>query len=87
LPDYLSDLACDEIGTVAQDRLRKSSSVVLWTVSCEHAQGVLFLRGQVPSDYCKQLAQQTVAGVPGVTQVVNQIEVAAACQLGCSATE
>jgi hypothetical protein len=79
LPDYSSALARDEIGMAAQDRLRKSSSVVVRSVSCEYEQGVLFLRGQVTTEYCKQLAEQTVAGAPGVTHVVNQIEVAAAC--------
>jgi len=44
----------------------------LW---CEFHQGRLFLRGQVPSFYFKQLAQEAVVGLEGVRQVVNEIEV------------
>jgi osmotically-inducible protein OsmY len=44
----------------------------LW---CEFDRGRLFLRGQVPSFYLKQLAQEAVAGLEGVDQVVNEIEV------------
>jgi osmotically-inducible protein OsmY len=42
---------------------------------CECEQGRLFLRGQVPSFYYKQLAQEAVCGMDGVKQVVNEIEV------------
>ena len=44
-------------------------------VWCEFNQGRLFLRGQVPSFYFKQLAQEAVSGMKGVHQVVNEIEV------------
>jgi osmotically-inducible protein OsmY len=42
---------------------------------CECDEGCLFLRGQVPSFYFKQLAQEAVVGMEGVRQVVNEIEV------------
>jgi osmotically-inducible protein OsmY len=42
---------------------------------CEFDGSNLFLRGQVPSFYHKQLAQNAVARVEGVKQVVNDIEV------------
>lgn len=42
---------------------------------CECDDGSLFLRGQVPSYYIKQLAQEAVADMEGVRQVVNEIEV------------
>ncbi len=60
----------------AKDRLRKTSYQALSTLSCEYDQGVLVLRGQLPSFYQKQLAQEVVAHVAGVAQVVNQTEVA-----------
>ena len=44
-------------------------------VTCEYDHGVLFLRGRLPSFHQKQLAQEAVARVKGVIQVVNQIEV------------
>lgn len=52
--------------------------MVVRAVSCDYDQGVLVLRGRVPSYYCKQLAQETVAHVPGVTEVANAIEVESA---------
>jgi len=60
----------------ARECLRKSSSVVVRAISCDLDHGVLVLRGRVPSYYCKQLAQETVARVPGITAVTNAIEVA-----------
>jgi osmotically-inducible protein OsmY len=44
----------------------------LW---CEFENGRLVLHGQVPSFYFKQLAQEAVANLDGVRQVVNEIEV------------
>ena len=44
-------------------------------VLCEYDHGILFLRGRLPSFHQKQVAQEAVAGVKGVTQVVNEIEV------------
>ena len=45
------------------------------SVFCECADGVVYLHGQVPSFYCKQLAQEALVGLPGVGQIVNEIEV------------
>ena len=70
---------CFHAGNVAKDamnRLQTSSHFALRTVSCDYKQGVLFLRGRVPSFYQKQLAQEAMVGLPGVTQIVNQTEVA-----------
>ena len=47
-------------------------------VSCEYSDGVLLLRGQVPTFYLKQIAQTVVAKVPGVERVDNRIQVFAA---------
>jgi osmotically-inducible protein OsmY len=41
-------------------------------VSCDCRQGVLFLRGPLPTFYLKQLAQEAVARVEGILQVVNE---------------
>ncbi len=59
----------------AQDRLHQSPHPALRQVSCECEQGVLVLRGRVPSYYCKQLAQEAVAQLEGVVQIVNEIQV------------
>ena len=44
-------------------------------VSCEYHDGVLVLRGQVTTFFQKQLAQEAVAKVDGVRQVINQVKV------------
>jgi osmotically-inducible protein OsmY len=58
----------------ASDRLRDrhfSKS----RVSCKYAAGVLLLRGRLSSYYHKQVAQEAVKGLEGVTAIVNEIEV------------
>ena len=59
----------------AKDRLLKEPHLSVQRIWCEYDGRQLFLRGQVPSFYHKQLAQVAVAGLDGVAQVVNEIEV------------
>lgn len=66
-----------EIAEIAQTALRQSSYTELRGVSCEFSGGVLTLQGRVPSYHLKQLAQASVAHVPGVVEVRNRVEVAA----------
>jgi osmotically-inducible protein OsmY len=63
------------IAAVAMERLRDSPYEAMRRVSCEYKHGVLFLRGRVFSFHEKQLAQEAVARIDGVTQVVNDVEV------------
>ena len=63
------------IAEVAMERLRDSPYRTMRRVSCECKHGVLFLRGRLSSFHEKQVAQETVAGIAGVTQVVNEVEV------------
>jgi len=63
------------IAEAATERLRGSPYQALRSISCESKYGVLFLRGRLGSYFQKQLAQEAVAGVSGVTEVVNEIEV------------
>ena len=65
----------DEVTEAAMDRLRRTSYRALRALSCEYDRGVLFLRGQLPSFYQKQLAQEAVIGLIGVARVVNETEV------------
>lgn len=60
---------------VARRRLRNSPYLPVRSVSCEYHQGILFLRGQLPSYFLKQIAQETVAKLDGVVRVSNEIEV------------
>src|SRR5947209_19012856 len=50
----------------AEVRLRDNGYLVLKKVSCEYREGVLTLRGRLPSYYLKQVAQEAVARVAGV---------------------
>jgi osmotically-inducible protein OsmY len=56
-------------------RICRQPHLAFQRIWCEHEDGRLFLKGQVPSFYLKQLAQEAIAGMAGVVQVVNDIEV------------
>jgi osmotically-inducible protein OsmY len=51
-------------------------------IECYDHEGVVTLRGRVPSYYLKQVAQELVGRVPGVEVVSNHLEVAAVADLG-----
>lgn len=59
----------------ARAQLAQQPHLTTQRIWCEVSEGRLLLRGQVPSFYYKQLAQTAVAGLDGVSQVVNDIEV------------
>ena len=50
--------------------------LALKNISCEFRDGVLTLRGSLPSYYLKQVAQEAVVATEGVERVENHIEVA-----------
>jgi osmotically-inducible protein OsmY len=66
-----------EMAEWAENRLRGNSYLALKNISCEFEDGVLTLRGCVPSYYLKQVAQETVAPVEGAARIVNLIAVVA----------
>ena len=63
------------ITEVAKERRGDSPYQDMRRISCECKHGVLFLQGRLFSFYEKQVAQETVARIDGVTQVVNEVEV------------
>jgi osmotically-inducible protein OsmY len=65
----------DGVVEAARRRLLGQSHLAIQRIWCEFCDGSLFLRGHVPSFYHKQLAQTAVAGLKGVEQVVNEIDV------------
>ncbi len=68
---YTSDLA-----QAAKNRLTQSPyAAIFQRLSCHCDEGHLTLRGQLPSFYHKQLAQETVGNVDGITRVINETEV------------
>ena len=63
------------IQALAEWGLRRSRYPALRAVSCDYQDGVLVLRGCLPSYYLKQVAQEVVARLDGVQAVDNQIQV------------
>ncbi len=62
---------------LAEGRLRGNPYPALKHVTCDCREGVLVLRGLLPSYYLKQVAQEAVARLEGVQAVDNQIQVVA----------
>ena len=58
----------------AEARLRRSSYREVRGVTCEFHEGVLTLRGHLPSFYLKQVAQSLVYGIDGVEEINNRLE-------------
>jgi osmotically-inducible protein OsmY len=63
------------IAALAEARLQASPYQPIRKLFCDFDEGLLVLRGRLPSYFHKQLAQVAVADIMGVKQVVNQIEV------------
>jgi osmotically-inducible protein OsmY len=64
------------IERAAQADLRRSSYFAIRDIDCEYDNGVLTLRGRLPSFFLKQMAQSTVARrLRGIAVVDNQLEV------------
>jgi hypothetical protein len=59
----------------AENCLRKNAYLVLRNISCEFREGVLVLRGCLPTYYLKQIAQSAVLGIAGIDRIDNQIVV------------
>jgi hypothetical protein len=67
--------AAGEIAAAAKRRIVHEPHLAAQRIWCEFDGARLVLRGQVPSYYCKQLAQEAVSDLEGVERVVNEIEV------------
>jgi hypothetical protein len=63
------------VAATAEARLRASSHTALRDVCCNSEHGILVLEGRLTTFFHKQLAQELVANIDGVVQVVNHIEV------------
>jgi osmotically-inducible protein OsmY len=63
------------VATVAEARFRANSHTALRGISCKTEGGTIVLEGRLESFYHTQLAQEIVANIEGVVQVVNHIEV------------
>ena len=69
-----------DVADLARVLLLRNPYLALKNVSCEYRDGVLTLRGYLPSYYLKQIAQTIVANLEGVERLVNAIEVIATAQ-------
>lgn len=65
-----------EMIAAARERLLQSAYPLLRNVSVELRHGTMVLRGTLPNYFHKQMAQETVAAVHGIGEIVNEIEVA-----------
>jgi hypothetical protein len=59
----------------ARQRLAKTGYPTLRTVELSFRDGRMTLRGEVPSYYHKQLAQESIRNAPHITHIINDIEV------------
>jgi hypothetical protein len=64
-----------DVADQARALLLRNPYLALKNVACEYSEGVLTLRGYLPSYYLKQIAQTIVANLEGVDRLVNAIEV------------
>ena len=60
---------------LAERCLRSNLYLALKTITCDWLDGVLVLRGCLPTYYLKQIAQEAVASLEGVERIDNQIQV------------
>jgi len=65
----------NKVAVEAKRRLQATSYFALRSVSCEFHEGMLVLRGKVPSFYLKQIAQEIMQNMEGVDALVNALEV------------
>jgi hypothetical protein len=73
--DHVDRIHPQSVERVARQRLAKTGYHTLRSVECSFRDGRMILRGEVPSYYHKQLAQESIRNAPHVTQIVNDIEV------------
>jgi osmotically-inducible protein OsmY len=73
--DQREQQTVEDITEAAEVRLQHSPYRAIRRVSCRFDDGTLTLLGCVPTFHHKQLAQTAVAGLGGVDQVDNRIEV------------
>lgn len=70
-----SSQICDEATRQANAVLQGSRYLPLRDLHCDFHEGVLTIRGKVPTFYLKQLAQTIVGSVVHVEEINNHVEV------------
>jgi osmotically-inducible protein OsmY len=76
LQEAIADgLETANVERAAQWRLEASAYAALKSVKCRFRRGKLLLSGHVPTYHHKQLAQEAIRALPGVSAIVNEISV------------
>lgn len=65
----------EAVARMAIQKLRARGYDGLRSVTCEHREGMLVLRGCVSSYFLKQLAQEIAYTIPGLRIIVNSVSV------------
>lgn len=63
------------LAAIARQRLDSSGYALLKLVQCEQKNGVIVIRGTVSSYFLKQIAQEQLRSIQGMTRIVNELEV------------
>jgi hypothetical protein len=63
------------LGELAERNLRSSPYLALRNITCDSLEGIVVLRGYLPTYFLKQMAQTLVTRMDGVIKVINEIEV------------
>ena len=74
-PDTQSLDSAGRTGSWPSGPLHSNPYLALKNISCDLLDGVLVLRGCLPTYYLKQIAQEAVAHLKGVERLDNQIQV------------
>ena len=65
----------EQIVDRAENCLRHNPYLANKNVQCDFHEGVLTLRGCLPTYYLRQLAQESLGPVFGILRIVNEIEI------------
>lgn len=74
-PSEGSSTLATQVARQAKERLGSTSYHFLRFVDCRFQNGVLTLRGRVPSFYLKQVAQSVLTNIEGVDRIDNRVDV------------
>ena len=76
-PDTPTRIPQTGLKELAEQCLHSNPYLALKNISCDMLDGVLVLRGCLPTYYLKQIAQEAVAPLEGIERIDNQIQVVA----------
>ena len=72
---HYTDRDADSVAHSVTRLFRQSPYRRLGQLMCEHHEGVVIIRGRLPSFYLKQIAQTLASKVDGVEEIINRTDV------------